>query len=155
MAVETIGIVSDTHGLVRDELLSALAGSDYLVHAGDVGNQAVLDALGRLAPVIAVRGNNDCGRWAEALPEIVRRDLGGLSIVVLHDLADLTLDPLAEGIDLVVAGHSHRPSIRRTGGVTYLNPGSAGPRRFRLPVACGRVQLSTGWFDAEIVHLDC
>jgi len=149
-----VGVISDTHGLVRPEALEALAGSELIVHAGDVGSPEVLEALARVAPVVAVRGNNDRGAWAGALPEREVVEAGGASIYVLHDLKELDLDPAAEGFAAVVAGHSHTPSIETRGGVLYLNPGSAGPRRFRLPVAVARLRVAAGRCEAELVLLD-
>jgi hypothetical protein len=149
-----IGVISDTHGLVRPEALHALAGAELIVHAGDVGAPEVLDALRAVAPVVAVRGNNDRGRWARALAatEVVER--GGRALYVLHDLHELDLDPRAAGFDAVIAGHSHQPSVERRDGVLYLNPGSAGPRRFRLPVCVARLSVSARGLDARIVTLD-
>ncbi len=146
----TIGVLSDTHGLVRPEALRALEGVSHLVHAGDIGGPEVLEALRAIAPVTAVRGNNDHGAWAEALPERVTVTLGGLVVHVLHDLAELAIDPAVEGVRVVIAGHSHRPRIEPRGGVLYLNPGSAGPRRFSLPVTLAR--LSAGG-EATLVEL--
>ncbi len=145
-----IGVLSDTHGLVRPEALAALAGASHIVHAGDIGGPEVLAALLAIAPVTAVRGNNDHGPWAEALPERVTVTLGGLVVHVLHDLAELAIDPADEGVAVVITGHSHRPRIERQGGVQYLNPGSAGPRRFQLPVTLAN--LSTGG-EATLVEL--
>lgn len=136
-----VGLISDTHGLVRPEALAALRGSRHIVHAGDIGDPAVLDALARIAPVTAVRGNNDRGPWARKLPETETIELAGARIYVLHDLSQLDLDPAAAGIDIVIAGHSHRPVSELRGGVLYLNPGSAGPRRFKLPVTVARLAL--------------
>jgi uncharacterized protein len=149
-----IGVISDTHGLVRPQALRALAGADLIVHAGDVGAPEVLDALRAVAPVVAVRGNNDRGEWAAALAEteVVERD--GRSLYVLHDLKELDLDPRVAGFDAVIAGHSHQPRIERRDGVLYLNPGSAGPRRFRLPIAIAWLAIDPAGLDAEIVHLD-
>ena len=149
-----IGVISDTHGLVRPQALRALAGADLIVHAGDVGAPEVLDALRAVAPVVAVRGNNDRGEWAAALAEteVVERD--GRSLYVLHDLKELDLDPRVAGFDAVIAGHSHQPRIERRDGVLYLNPGSAGPRRFRLPIAIAWLAVEPAGLDAEIVHLD-
>lgn len=129
-----IGLISDTHGLVRPEALDALAGCTRILHAGDIGGTAVLEALAAIAPVTAVRGNNDTGSWSTHLPLTARVTSGGTGILVLHDIADLDVDPAIEGIRVVVSGHSHRPAITERDGVLYVNPGSAGPRRFRLPV---------------------
>ena len=149
-----IGVISDTHGLVRPEALSALAGAELIVHAGDVGSLSVLTALRELAPVVAVRGNNDRGAWADALGLMEVVPAGGRMLYVLHDLHDLGLDPRAAGFAAVIAGHSHKPRIERRDGVLYLNPGSAGPRRFRLPVSVARLELSEHAVEAEIVTLD-
>ena len=148
-----VGLISDTHGLMRPEALKALAGSDVILHGGDIGGPAVLDALGTIAPVIAVRGNNDRERWAKAVPEIVVKTLGGVKVCMIHQLGELTLDPAREGIAVVVSGHSHKPVVERRGGVLYVNPGSAGPRRFSLPIAVGRLRLGRGAPRATIRKL--
>jgi putative phosphoesterase len=149
-----IGVISDTHGLVRPEALRALAGADLIVHAGDVGGPEVLEALRGVAPVVAVRGNNDRGPWAAKLAETEVVETDGRSLYVLHDLNALDLDPRAAGFDAVIAGHSNRPRIDRRDGVLYLNPGSAGPRRFRLPIAVAWLAVAPAGMDAEIVQLD-
>jgi uncharacterized protein len=149
-----IGVISDTHGLLRPEALRALAGADLIVHAGDIGGPEVLEALRTLAPLVAVRGNNDRGPWASALPETEVVEAGGRSLYVLHDVKELDLDPRAAGFDAVIAGHSHQPRIDRRDGVLYLNPGSAGPRRFKLPIAVARLEVDAARLDAEIVQLD-
>jgi putative phosphoesterase len=149
-----IGVISDTHGLLRPEALRALAGADLIVHAGDVGSPDVLEALRAIAPVVAVRGNNDRGPWAAALAETEVVETDGRSLYVLHDLKELDLDPRAAGFAAVIAGHSHQPRIERRDGVLYLNPGSAGPRRFRLPIAVAWLAVEASRLDAEIVHLD-
>lgn len=136
-----IGVISDTHGLLRPEAVELLSGVDHIVHAGDIGRPEVIDALRRLAPVTAVRGNVDMGDWAAAFPATERVRLGGRSIHVLHNLADLALDPASAGIDVVISGHTHRPKVETVGGVLYLNPGSAGPRRFALPIALATLVL--------------
>jgi putative phosphoesterase len=147
-----VGVISDTHGLLRPEALRALAGADLILHAGDVGSPEVLAGLRALAPVVAVRGNNDRGPWAEALSETEVVTAGGRSLYVLHDLGTLDLDPRAAGFDAVIVGHSHQPRIERRDGVLYLNPGSAGPRRFRLPIALAWLDVAR--LEAEIVRLD-
>jgi putative phosphoesterase len=134
-----IGIISDTHGLVRPEALAALAGSELIVHAGDVGGPEVLEALAAIAPVRAVRGNNDVGRWAARLPSSDVVEVDGHALYVIHDVKELDVDPAAAGFAAVIAGHSHRPRNERVGGVLYFNPGSAGPRRFKLPITVGRI----------------
>jgi putative phosphoesterase len=149
-----IGVISDTHGLLRPEALRALAGADLIVHAGDVGSPEVLEALRTVAPVVAVRGNNDRAPWASALAETEVVESGGRTLYVLHDLKTLDLDPRAAGFDAVIAGHSHQPRIERRDGVLYLNPGSAGPRRFRLPIALAWLDVDAARIDAEIVQLD-
>jgi putative phosphoesterase len=149
-----IGVISDTHGLVRPQALRALAGADLIVHAGDIGSPDVLDALRALAPLVAVRGNNDRGAWAAALPETEVVDASGRSLYVLHDVKELDLDPRVAGFDAVIAGHSHQPRIDRRDGVLYLNPGSAGPRRFKLPIALAWLTVDAQHLDAEIVQLD-
>jgi uncharacterized protein len=146
-----IGVISDTHGLMRPEALDALRGVDRIIHAGDVGSPAVLEALGRLAPVTAVRGNNDRDRWADALPLTAVVEAPGALIYVLHDLGELDLDPRAAGFRVVVAGHSHQPKQQERDGVLYFNPGSAGPRRFRLPIALGRLVVDDGRVRGEIL----
>ncbi|MFP3568786.1 metallophosphoesterase family protein [Paraburkholderia sp. SIMBA_030] len=135
-----IGLISDTHNLVRPEALQFLAGCDAIIHAGDICNQPVLDALAQIAPVTAVRGNNDTGEWAAALPGHARLTVQQVTILVVHDIADVggfINDPRSEGIGVVVTGHSHKPSIAERDGVLFVNPGSAGPRRFKLPVSAG------------------
>ena len=134
-----VGVISDTHGLVRLEALEALAGAELIVHAGDIGGAEVLEALARIAPVRAVRGNNDHGAWASRLPESDFVEIGGHTIYLIHDVNELDLDPAASGIAAVIAGHSHRPRNEVVGGVLYFNPGSAGPRRFSLPISVGRI----------------
>lgn len=137
-----IGIISDTHGLLRPEAVERLAGVDHIIHAGDIGRPDVIADLRRIAPVTAVRGNVDSGEWAAAYPQTELVKLGGRFFYVLHNLAELDLDPAAAGIDVVVSGHSHQPRIETVDGVVYLNPGSAGPRRFSLPIALATLDLS-------------
>lgn len=148
-----VGLISDTHGLLRDEAIDALRGSDLLVHAGDICDPRILDALRALAPLTAVRGNNDHGDWAAALPETARLEIGALALYVIHDLAELTIDPAAAGVQVVVSGHSHKPLIDERGGVLYVNPGSAGPRRFKLPIAVAEVEVRGRTATARIVEL--
>jgi uncharacterized protein len=151
--MQRIGLISDTHGLLRPEALSFLQGSDAIVHAGDIGNAGVLEALAGIAPLTAVRGNNDTGRWADALPETASLRLGAMPLYVLHDLAALDIDPGAAGIRVVVCGHSHRPRIEERDGVLYLNPGSAGPRRFRLPVSVAELLVDGASVTPRLVEL--
>jgi uncharacterized protein len=148
-----IGVISDTHGLLRPEALDALAGVDLIVHAGDVGAPEVLERLGGIARVVAVRGNNDVEPWASSLQEREIVEVAGRRLYVLHDLAELDVDPVAAGLDAVVSGHSHRPGIVRRQGVLFFNPGSAGPRRFTLPITVGRLSVGADGIQAEIVDL--
>jgi hypothetical protein len=148
-----IGVISDTHGLLRPEALAVLRGSEHIIHAGDVGAPEILDELSAIAPVTAIRGNVDKGAWARRLPETEVVDVGGVSIYVLHDLAQLDLKPEAAGFRVVIYGHSHVPKQETRGGVLYFNPGSAGPRRFKLPVTIGRLILEGGTVRAEIVNI--
>jgi uncharacterized protein len=148
-----IGVISDTHGLVRPQAVAALAGSDLIIHAGDVGKPEVLERLGELASLFVVRGNIDTGSWAARLPLTQRVEVGALRLFVLHEIAQLDIDPASAGFAAVVFGHSHRPSIETRGGVLFLNPGSAGPRRFKLPVTVARVRVSDRQMQPEIVHL--
>jgi uncharacterized protein len=146
-----VGVISDTHGLLRPEAKAALSGAQLILHAGDIGGAQVLRELAQLAPVIAVRGNNDHGDWADALPEQTLLVLANLRILMIHERAELK-GPLAGLVDLVISGHSHRPNYERQGEIEYLNPGSAGPRRFRLPVSVARLWL--GRPSVELVTLD-
>jgi hypothetical protein len=150
--VTVVGVISDTHGLLRPEAVAALAGSDLIVHAGDIGGGPVLDDLRRIAPVHAVRGNCD-GAWARALPEEETIAVGGLWLHVRHDLARLTLASVAAGVAVVISGHSHRPEVMRRDGVLYVNPGGAGPRRFALPATVARLKIVDGAAAALIVEL--
>jgi putative phosphoesterase len=149
-----VGVISDTHGLLRPEAIAALRGCDLIVHAGDVGSPDVLDRLGALAPVRAVRGNVDTQSWARRLPETEVVQAGALRLWLLHDISTLDLDPAAAGFAAVIFGHSHKPSIETLGGVLHFNPGSAGPRRFKLPVTVGRLRVAAGSTRPEIVALD-
>ena len=139
-----IGIISDTHGLLRPEAEQHLAGVAHIIHAGDIGRPEIIDALGRIAPVTAIRGNVDIADWAARYPATTTFELGGRSIHIVHDVHDLALDPVASGVDMVVSGHSHQPRIARVDGVLYLNPGSAGPRRFSLPCTLAIMELGEG-----------
>jgi putative phosphoesterase len=148
-----IGLISDTHGLLRPEALAALAGCDHIVHGGDIGGQAILDQLAAIAPLTAVRGNNDYQAWAAAVPDTARVTIAGLNLFAVHDIATIGLDPAAEGIDVVIYGHSHKPLAERRGAVLYLNPGSAGPRRFSLPVSVAQLTVDKGEIAARIIAL--
>jgi putative phosphoesterase len=149
-----IGLISDTHGLLRPEARFALARVDRIIHAGDICTPEVLEWLAEIAPVSAVRGNNDRGAWAAALPEWETLEIGGVRIHVLHDLHELDIAPEESGIDVVVAGHSHRPTVKRERGVLYVNPGSAGPRRFRLPISVGFLEIAGGEAVARLMTLE-
>lgn len=145
-----VALVSDTHNLVRPELLSFLEGSDAIIHAGDICEQGVLDQLARIAPLTAVRGNNDRGAWAEALPVQTVVEIGGIALAVVHELPDLRGDPVAQGIAVVVSGHSHKPALEMRDGVHYVNPGSAGPRRFKLPISAAMLTIG----NAGVLHIE-
>ena len=148
-----VGVISDTHGLLRPEAVRALRGSDLILHAGDVGAPAVLESLRALAPVVAIRGNNDAGPWADALPSTEVVEVGSATLYLVHDLAELDLDPLAARFAAVISGHSHRPSKSVRRGVLYLNPGSAGPRRFHLPVAVALLTVRGQTLRPRLVEL--
>ena len=152
-AITVIGIISDTHGIMRPSALRALQGCDLILHAGDIGSPDVLDSLRAVAPVIAVRGNTDTGAWARILPQTEIVVTGGMLFCLVHDLSGLDIDPRAAGLRAVISGHSHRPSSAEDGGILYLNPGSAGPRRFSLPVTLARITIRKGRLDSEIIHL--
>jgi uncharacterized protein len=145
-----VGLISDTHNLVRPEAKRALAGVDRILHAGDICGAKVLDELREIAPVAAVRGNNDRGFWAESIQGSAALEIGGVSIYVLHDLNELDLDPKIAGFRVVISGHSHRPLIREKDGVLFVNPGSAGPRRFTLPVSLGFLEIFQGKVHAKL-----
>ncbi|MET0625365.1 MAG: metallophosphoesterase family protein [Pyrinomonadaceae bacterium] len=148
-----VGVISDTHGLLRPEASEALAGSKLIIHAGDIGGAEVIEALRRIAPVVAVRGNNDRGAWADEFAEYEVVEVGGAFVYVLHDLNELDISPSAAGFRVVVSGHSHKPLAEERRGVLYLNPGSAGPRRFKLPVTLARLNVSADDASAEIINL--
>jgi hypothetical protein len=152
--VQTVGVIADTHGLVRPEALAALRGVDRILHAGDIGGPDVLRALEAVAPVTAVRGNNDRGPWAEPFAETEAVEVAGAWLYVLHDVKALDLDPRAAGFAAVVSGHSHRPGQAERDGVLFFNPGSAGPRRFRLPVSVGRLTVDDGRVTGALVALE-
>jgi putative phosphoesterase len=149
-----VGVISDTHGLLRPEAVEALRGSQLIIHAGDVGSPEVLDELRRIAPTRAVRGNVDAGAWADRVPPSESVAVGEVRLHVLHIIGELSLDPAAAGFAAVIYGHSHKPSIAWRDGVLFLNPGSAGPRRFRLPVTIARLRISGTTIEPEIVELD-
>jgi hypothetical protein len=149
-----IGVISDTHNLLRPEARIALAGSDHIIHAGDICGPQVLEELGRIAPVTAVRGNNDRGTWADELRERETIVIGGVTLHIVHDMGDLDVDAHAEGIGVVITGHSHKPSIKMESGVLYLNPGSAGPRRFKLPISLAFLEIREGQRAARIQTLE-
>ncbi|MDN4039630.1 metallophosphoesterase family protein [Massilia sp. YIM B02443] len=149
-----VGLISDTHGLLRPQALDYLRGSAHIIHAGDIVDPATLEQLATLAPLTAVRGNNDRGAWANALPESVTLTLGGVAIHVIHDLKELALDPITEGVRVVIAGHSHKPACSEQGGVLYVNPGAAGRRRFKLPVSVGELLVEDGQVSVRLVTLD-
>lgn len=149
-----IGLLSDTHGLLRPEAIAFLRGSELIVHGGDIGHAGVLEELASLAPVTAVRGNNDHGPWAEAVQETEVLRVGEIFIYVLHNLAELDLDPVAAGFQVVVSGHSHKPSVETRAGVLYINPGSSGPRRFKLPVSVAELFVVGNSVQARLVELE-
>jgi putative phosphoesterase len=150
----TLGVISDTHGLLRPEAIEALRGSGRILHAGDIGNPEILKALARIAPVTAICGNIDTGQWASALPETEVLEIEGISIYMLHDLSKIDLKPEAAGFKVVISGHSHQPKIEEKNGVLYFNAGSAGPRRFKLPVSVGRLAVEAGKVRAELLELE-
>jgi len=153
-AVKRIGLISDTHGLLRQEALQVLRGSELIIHAGDVGKPEILEELRKIAPVVAVRGNVDTEPWAQALPETAVAEAGAATIYVLHDVNALDLNPAASGFRIVVSGHSHKPGKTERDGVLYVNPGSAGPRRFQLPVTVARLNLEEEPLNPEFVDLE-
>jgi putative phosphoesterase len=149
-----IGVISDTHGLLRPEAIAALRGSDRILHAGDVGDPGILDRLCELAPVTAVRGNVDRGPWAAALPETELVEVEGLSIYLIHDLGQLDLKPEAAGIRVVTYGHSHQPKIEEKNGVLFINPGSAGPRRLHLRMSLGALEINVSRIQTRLINLE-
>jgi putative phosphoesterase len=153
MPEHLIGVISDTHGLLRPEAASALAGVELIIHAGDIGTPEILEALTRIAPVQAVRGNTDRGAWAADLPHSRVVEVGGILIYVLHELFTLDLDPATAGFAAVIFGHSHSPHMERKNGVLYLNPGSAGPRRFKLPITMATINLQNTSLHVDFINL--
>jgi uncharacterized protein len=150
-----VGLISDTHGLLRPEALDLLGGSDFIVHAGDIGDPQIIATLARLAPVTAVRGNVDKAVWAQSFPETEVLKVGEVaSLYVLHNIEDLDLDPAAAGFQVVVSGHSHKPGFRRKDGVLYVNPGSAGPRRFSLPICVGRLLVDADQVSVNFIEIE-
>ena len=152
--LKRIGLISDTHGLLREQAARALRGSELIIHAGDVGKPEILDELRRIAPVVAVRGNVDEEAWARALPQTAVAEAGQVMIYVLHDVNELDLKPAEAGFQIVVSGHSHKPGKMERDGVLYINPGSAGPQRFQLPVTVARLNLGLKPFGVEFVELE-
>jgi putative phosphoesterase len=152
-AMLSLGVISDTHGLLRPKAEQRLAGVAHIIHGGDIGKPNVIAGLRRIAPVTAIRGNVDTGEWAEEYPDTEMVRFGGRTIYVLHDIQELRLDPVLCGVDVVVSGHSHRPRIETINGVLYLNPGSAGPRRFNLPITLATLELTARGFRPLIHHL--
>ena len=148
-----LGIIADTHGLVRPEAVAALTGAERIIHAGDIGRPAVLTALEAIAPVVAVRGNNDQDAWAAAIPDTAIVEVDGIRLYVLHDVKTLDFDPATATFSGVICGHSHRPRLEQQAGVWFINPGSAGPRRFTLPVTVARLYVHGGRLTAELVEL--
>ena len=148
-----IGLISDTHGLLRPEAIAFLHGSDFVVHAGDIGDSAILEALGAIAPLTVVQGNNDNGPWAERLAETALLRVGEVSIHVIHDLSKLDVEPVDAGVRVVVSGHSHKPDVQERGGVLYVNPGSAGRRRFKLPISAGELLVDGNSVSARVVEI--
>jgi putative phosphoesterase len=151
--LRVIGLISDTHGLVRPEAIEALQGVDLVIHAGDIGKPEVLDALKAIGPLVAIKGNNDIGAWAKPLPDTQLVQIADSKLFVIHNVKELDCDPAAEGYEVVVSGHSHKPSILPRGGVLFVNPGSAGPRRFKLPVAIGKLFIQNRKVNAELIEL--
>lgn len=150
----TVGLISDTHGLLRPEAIEYLGGCDIILHGGDVGKPEVIAGLEAIAPVHAIRGNVDRAPWASAYPETMLVEIEDVSIYLVHSKDWLDLDPLAAGIDVVLCGHSHKPLVEEIDGVTYVNPGSAGPRRFSLPVSLGRMKVNGGGFDLTLHEIE-
>jgi uncharacterized protein len=154
IAATRIGLISDTHGLLRKEAVEALRGSELIIHAGDVGKPGILEELKKIAPVVAVRGNVDTEPWAQELPETAVVEAGSVLIYILHDVKALDLNPAAAGFHIVVSGHSHKPGKSERDGVLHVNPGSAGPRRFQLPVTVARLNLGRMPYEVEFVDLE-
>ncbi|MBO2929033.1 metallophosphoesterase family protein [Metapseudomonas otitidis] len=149
-----IGLIADTHGLLSPQALAALEGCDHILHAGDIGKPEILDALRQLAPLSVVRGNNDTQVWAQAIPHDLSLQLGGACLYLVHDQADIPTDLATRGVDAIITGHSHKPLITQRDGILHINPGSAGPRRFKLPIAVGSLLIEDGRVRAELRELD-
>jgi hypothetical protein len=148
-----VGVISDTHGLFRPEARAFLVGCDYIIHGGDVGRAQILEELALMAPLISVKGNNDTERWAARLRETELIRVGNILVYVVHNLGDLDIDPTAAGVRVVISGHSHKPKIEERDGILYVNPGSCGPRRFKLPISAGEITVSGSAVRARIVNL--
>ena len=152
--IKRVGLISDTHGLLRQEAVDALRGSELIIHAGDVGKPEILEALRKIAPVVAVRGNVDTAEWAKKLPEAAVAEAGAAMIYVLHDVNAMDLNLAVSGFQIVVSGHSHQPGKKEVQGVLYINPGSAGPRRFQLPITVALLRVRQSPFEVEFVNLE-
>ncbi len=148
-----IGVISDTHGLIRPEALDALQGVDLIIHAGDIGKPEVIDALKEIAPLVAIKGNIDTGMWAKRLPDTTSVKRDDTKLFIIHNVKELDCDPLARGYQVVISGHSHKPSVLTRDGVLFVNPGSAGPRRFKLPIAVGKLFIEDNQVNAAIIEL--
>ena len=149
-----VGLISDTHGLLRPQALAAMQGSDYIVHGGDIGNSVIVEQLRAIAPLTVVRGNNDTASWAASLPDTAMLELGEFKLVAVHDIATLAVDPVAAGVRVIVCGHSHCPTLTWRNGILYVNPGSAGPRRFKLPVSVAELLVDGPAVTARVIKLD-
>jgi uncharacterized protein len=152
--MKTIGVISDTHGLMRPEALEILRGADMILHAGDIGAPEVLASLRSLTDVIAIKGNNDRGPWARAIPDTTAVKIEEVNIYLVHNVHDVDVDPADAGYRVVISGHSHHPCVKEINGVLYLNPGSAGPRRFKLPIAVARLKIAGAFVEAETITID-
>ena len=148
-----VGVISDTHGLLRPQAVRALRGSELIIHAGDIGKPEVLDSLALLAPIMAIRGNNDRGAWASGIPDILELTINGVNVQVIHNVQEIENEPAARGFHAIISGHSHKPGIVKREQVLFVNPGSAGPRRFKLPVAIGEIRVNGSHLSARIVNL--
>ena len=148
-----IGLVSDTHGWVRPEALTALKGSEVIIHAGDIGKAEVLDSFSSIAPVIAIKGNNDRDLWAKKIPDVLNLEINGIKIRVIHNVKELEAHPDYKGIRIIVSGHSHKPGMLERDGILFVNPGSAGPRRFKLPIAVAKLRIMRGGVRGKIIEL--